>query len=421
MNAHLRYFPTLWVLLSLFFLYRPLAAQPGVYYETVEAGAFLISAWDHVKVHEFPNQSSPHVGTIVFTEEVRHQGREAFVRGENRNYLYVQTEDGTQGWVSDAYLVSGGGAVVILQDAAIFSKPGTTTAITNQQFVAGELVILSEFREGWIKLTGRQKGKEGWVQGYEKLSAEQYDIEAATLLAAALSLENPQDRQRELRELRGGRSFLSPEMQMVVDQSIARASAPATASTTGRPVSASPSTAYTGPVYYDEPATPYYPSGEDAVNYNNPAPRPATTSRPAATTRPVSSQTASANPPAQAAANPAVMRPATTTPYAYQEREVVDMATGAAYIRVKETGTIQPVKAKNPSSQFYAYHKSLPIGSKILLSVPGTSQFVELEIIARLRPDNPNMIGLGAEVIKSVYGEIAAKDVGSVSIEYPKP
>ena len=397
-----------------------MAAQPGVYYETVEAGAFLISAWDHVKVHEYPNQSSPHLGTIVFTEEVRHQGREAFVRGENRNYLYVQTEDGTQGWVSDAYLVSGGGAVVILQDAAIFSKPGTTTAITNQQFTAGELVILSEFREGWIKLTGRQKAKEGWVQGYEKLSAEQYDIEAATLLAAALSLENTQDRQRELRELRGGRSFLSPEMQMVVDQAIARSAGPATRPA---PTTTTPSTAYNGPVYYDEPATPYYPSGEDAVTtYNNAPARPAANPRPATTTRPANSPAAApATQPAATTANPAVMRPATTTPYAYQEREVVDMATGASYIRVRETGTIQPVKAKTPPSQFYAYHKSLPIGSKILLAVPGTNQFVELEIIARLRPDNPNMIGLGAEVIKAVYGEIAAKDVGSVSIEYPKP
>lgn len=118
------------------------------------------------------------------------------------------------------------------------------------------------------------------------------------------------------------------------------------------------------------------------------------------------------------------MRPTTApagNPYAYQEREVVDMASGQAYIRVRETGTIQPVKAKKPASEYYAYHKSLPIGSKVLMAVPGTQMFIELEIIARLRSDNPHMIGLGGETIKAVFGEIAAKDVGSVSIEYPKP
>lgn len=389
----------------------PAQAQPGVYYETVEPGAFFICAWETARVHEYPNLGSSNVGSIVFTEEVRHKGREAFVRSENRNYLFVETEDGTQGWVNEAFLVQGGGAVVILENAAIFSKPNTTTAITNQQFDGGDIVILSEFRDGWVRLTGKTKEKEGWVQGYDKLSAEHFDIEAATLLASALAIENSDDRMRELRELRGGRSYLSPEMQIVIDQSIASASTPAP-SYGNQQTNYQP---YNGPIYYDEPTqaqqqqstTPYYATGEDAFSSS-------------AGTSPTRSQ---ANP---TTTGTTVLRPAATTPapvnpYAYQEREVVDMASGQSYIRVRETGTIQPVKAKKPSTEFYAYHKSLPIGSKVLLSVPGTDMFLELEIIARLRSDNQHMIGLSGETIKAVFGEIAAKDVGSVSIEYPRP
>ncbi len=383
-----------------------LQAQPGVYYESVEPGAFFICAWETARVHEYPNLGSPNVGSVVYTEEVRHLGREAFVRSENRNYVYVETEDGAEGWVNEAYLVQGGGSVVLLDQAQIFSRPKTTTAITNQQFAGGEIAILSEFRDGWVKLTGKQKQKEGWVQGYDKLSVEQRDMEAATLLAKALSKTSQQDQLRELRELRGGRSYLSPEMQIVIDQSIAAVSRG------NQPAANQP---YNGPVYYDEPAsqpsypstpsTPYYANGEDAFSnstggntYSNPS-------------------RGSNSGPIE------VQRPATApvNPYAYQEREVVDMATGRSYIRVKETGTIQPVKAKDPKTTYYAYHKSVPVGSTILLAVPGTDMYVELEVIARLRSDNTNMVGLGAEVIKAVFGEIAAKDVGSVTIEYPKP
>lgn len=387
-------------LLMLTLMSGVLLAQPGVYYETVEPGAFYLCAWDNVRVQEYPNLGSSNVGTIVYTEEVRHKGREAFVRGENRNYLYVETEDGTQGWVNETFLIQGGGAVVILDNAAIFAKPNTNTSITNQQFEGGDIVILSEFRDGWVKLIGKQKEKSGWVQGYDKLSAEEYDIEAATLLSSAMAITNADDRTRELRELRGGRNYLSPDMQQVIDRAIARAATPPAA------YQAPSSQPYTGPVYYDDPgtatqpSTPYYASGEDAFSNSSPAP----------TRSPV---------PVRAAAPTASSQNA--SPYSYQEREVVDMASGQTYIRVRETGTIQPVKAKQPATQYYAYHKSLPIGSKVLLAVPGTEMFVELEIIARLRPDNQNMIGLGGESIKAVFGEIAAKDVGSVTIEYPKP
>lgn len=389
----------------------PAQAQPGVYYETVEPGAFFICAWETVRVHEYPNLGSSNVGSIVYTEEIRHNGREAFVRSENRNYLYVETEDGTQGWVNEAFLVQGGGAVVILEEAAIFSKPNTNTSITNQQFKGGEIVVLSEFRDGWVRLTGKKKEKEGWVQGYDKLSAEHFDIEAATLLSSALAIENSDDRMRELRELRGGRSYLSPEMQIVIDRSIASASTPTPAYNDQQYNNQQ----YNGPVYYDDPAstpnqpaqqpgTPYYATGEDAFSNNSGG-------------NPTRSQNNSNS-------GSTVLRPTTAAPvnpYAYQEREVVDMASGQTYIRVRETGSIQPVKAKKPTTEFYAYHKSLPIGSKVLMSVPGTEMFIELEVVARLRSDNPHMIGLGGETIKAVFGEIAAKDVGSVSIEYPKP
>lgn len=381
-------------------------AQPGVYYEEVNAGQFFMCAWENARVHEYPNLGAGNVGTIVFTEEVHHLGREAFVRSENRNYLFVETEDGAEGWVNEAYLVAGGGAVVLLDAAPIFQKPNTNTAITDQAFEPGDIVILSEFKDGWVYLTGERKEKQGWVQGYDKLSAETYDIEAATLLASAMEQESDQAKVRELRELRGGRAYLSPAMQQIIDQRLVALTrgqqAPSPQPSNPIIYYDEPTTPYNQPAYPAQPNTPYYANGEDAF---------------AGPTRNQGVQPL-AHPGYQPTPNvPAVTR----SNYALQEREVVDMATGRSYIRVRETGTIQPVKAKKPKTKYYAYHKSLPLGATVLLAVPGTELFIELEIIARLRPDNDHMIGLSGEVIQEVFGEIAAKDVGSVTIEYPKP
>ena len=60
------------------------------------------------------------------------------------------------------------------------------------------------------------------------------------------------------------------------------------------------------------------------------------------------------------------------------------------------------------------------VGESILLEVPGTGSFVQLEVIAKLRGDNPNVVGLGGEVIKKVFGQTTAKAIGRATIIYPE-
>lgn len=352
-----------------------------IYDDFAPKGEYSVCAWDRASLHADPGTSSDVISSIHFSEEVMHLGREAFVRGENNNYVWVETEAGKEGWINDAHFVTGGGNVVLLKNKSIFEKPSTPNSISNVSFEAGELAILTEFANGWVRLTGKKKRKMGWVEGYDAISTRDYDIETAALIDKALASERVEDRRTGLRTIRDGRSFISPQMREVVDRKLDQSYQ------TPRKRNNNDGE---GDIYFDD--RDYRAEGEDAFADNGGGFSEGTRGN--------------------------VTR--SQEGYFISEREVVDMNTGESYIRVEERGTIQPVKAKNPKNIYYAYHKTLPKGTIVLLEVPGTNRFVKLEVIAPLKSSNKHMIGLGKEVISAVYGETQAKNISSASISYPK-
>lgn len=368
----IRYKSILPILLS-FFLFHSGFSQDGIFYEDTYAGDFSICAWNSVILHEYPGRSSRQIGVVLYTEELEHLGKEAFVRGENHNYVWVITRDGSRGWVDDGFLVKNGGVVVMLDNAAIYDKPSTVSARTTQFFRAGEIVILSDFNDGWIRLTGEYKEKTGWVQGYDRISVEESDLEVASVISAAMQIRNLSQRREELKKISSSRGFVTPEMAKVVDMAINSTYETKPPVTTPDP---RPNNTWNN--------TDPWRGGEDVL-IDDP-----------------NTNIASGN-------NSGIL-----------VKDVIDMQTGRSYQRIYETGSIQPVKNKKAKDIYYAYHKSLPIGSKVLLQVPGTDYTVQLEVIARLREDNPNVIGLGQEVIEKVFGVSQAKNAPPATISYPK-
>lgn len=371
------------LLLSLLSAGMSLHAQEDVYYLDTYTGETSVCAWASIILHEVPGRNTNKIGEVVFAEEVEHLGKEALVRSEKRNYVWVKTKDGKTGWVNETFIVRNGGAVVLLEDATIYRKPGTLSSATSDQFAQGSILILSDFKENWVFLTSMRKEFSGWVEGYDKLSVAPADIETATMLARARAIEDPMQRRADMQRLIQTRSNLSPEMAAVVRSEINLTYPQPSPQPQPQP------RPEPNDVFFDAPTLI---GGEDALADNTYA------SNTQGTVLPVLSSSS----------------------YNRREREVIDMETGRSYIRVYETGTIQPVKAKNPPDIFYCYHKSLPIGTTVLLDLPGyEGKYVPLKVIARLRPDNPNMIGLGGELIQKVFGETAAKDVSGATISYP--
>ncbi|MEL7340185.1 MAG: hypothetical protein AAGM67_06840, partial [Bacteroidota bacterium] len=289
-----------------------------------------------------------------------------------------------------------GGVVVITETMQIYETPNSRGTVTGESFTAGEIVILDDFQNGWVHLTNKRKEHTGWIQGYDKLSLEAADIEAAALFAEALKIPEKERRKTALLTITQGRGQdISPEMALVIDEAV-RATEPR-------------------PVYTNTNSNPnvnddfvYYPNGEDGLSSDASNLGDFGSGGFAETTVPVNYP------------NAVPMESAPEQKYNAFVEKVVDRETGRYYNRVIETGGIQPVKAKKPANIYYCYHKTLPIGSTVLMEVPGTGAYVQLEVIARLRADNPNVVGLGGELIKKVFGEISAKNVYSATIVYPQ-
>jgi len=371
------------LLFSLISLFLGLGSLQGqIYFEKrpEDVNRISICAGSKITLFEKPGQGSKVIGNIFYTEELRHLGQEALVKDERINYIEVESTDGRIGWVDDRQLVRDGGIVVLLQDVSVFNKPSTYSTATGLTFYAGELLILSDWEDNWVFLTGENKRVFGWGEGYERLSVDPIDIEIAGKMRRALMINDPQARKIALQDIGETRGFMGTPMREIVKNTLNR-------------------------LFYSENPNA---EGSDYLTYSGSL-----------------DNLNGANDPNQggnAATDPGQRGQDTGENAAYLVETVVNPQTNLSFQRVRERGSIAAVKAKNPKSIYYVYHKTLPVGSSLLLEIPSApGNYVTLEVVASLKDTNPHMIGLGAEVIKKVFGVATAKEAGDATIYYPKP
>lgn len=386
-----------WNFLALLFL--SLAVVPSTQGQTVyidytdDEGLTAVCAWESARLFKQPGEANL-VGTVLFGEEVTHLGQEALVKEEKRNYILVKTNEGKIGWINEVFLVKDAGLVVVLEKSRLYETPGSFSSAKDVFIQAGELAILNNYQEDWVFLVGKEKAKSGWIKGYELLSVDEDDISIASMLAKARARRTRGEQLTALKSIGETRGFLDSRLAPIIKEEIRR-------------VSMTDEEQLTEGEKYLTEKDEFWENGEDdlAVDlWNNGDSR-----------GPIRNELNRLD----EISNPNnVIKEAEN--YRLERQELVDFRTNETIIRYRETGTIAPVKAKNPPSIYYAYHKTLPKGSKVLLEVPGTDKFVELTIIAPLRKDNPNMIGMGSKLLEAVYGETQAKNVPSASILYYK-
>ena len=326
---------------------------------TLSSKDSLVCAWPMVPLRANPGQGGQYLQTVYFGEQVRRMG-DQIQRNEGRNYVFVQTASGRSGWVHDYQFVPEGGLVTLLEDKAVYEGHATASA-TSRMFRAGELFILSDFVKGdWVELVGPKKTKVGWVKGIDRISFDPVDIKFAKLYQDALVKRTHTLRFRALEEIRRLPDFQLTKLEPIINLAAMEIGG-ATADVGG------------GDVYYDD----------GMIGDIGGTPNP---------TRDGS----------------VVVLPEENTPRINVEK-VVDMQTGMYYNRVTETGQIAEVLGpKRPKNDFWAYHKSAPIGSQVLLHLP-EGGFVALEVVARLKQTNPASVGLGKKLLESVYGTRHAK------------
>jgi len=318
-----------------------------------------------VSIKNGPGKVAKTIGVIRFGEIVRWNGESQYVADESRTYLKVQAVDGAVGWVHEYLFVKGIGLGVILQGGLIYKRPQTVTTVTTDQFLAGELGIVEGFSNNWVGLAGKRKAKKGWIEGRNKVSMEDRDVLLASLMMSVEAEKDPQKRQKQ--------------MELVYEQ----------ANQVGSPMA----------------EVVRSRSGNTRASTNPTI----LTSAAAQTSREVVSEAPSRERPMPVVAEDNSNR---------YFRSVKDPQTGQIRRETVETGGIYLVNAPPKSNSIYfAYHKTLPIGSTLRIQIPNTQGFVELKVVSRLRNDKPAIVGLHPDCVQAIYGDYVPREI---SIIYPQ-
>lgn len=319
----------------------------------------LYCLWESVSLRAESGKESKQIGVIRFGEVVQYRGASQYVTAESRTYLQVATVDGLTGWVHEYLFVPGLGLGVVTEPGIIYKRPKTVTTVTTDRFEPGDLVVVEAMNGTWIGLSGPQKTKRGWIEGTHKVSMQESDLMLAALLSQIEKEKNPakQDAQRkELLKIAQGNG--SPLAGVIAQRMGLQGSQP-TASTRSLQASIEPS--LTLPTSTTPPPVP-----------------------PGQTLVPVTTQT----------------------------RRFQDEASGRWQTEIIESGGLHllPASGMDPSI-FYAYHKTLPKGSKIRIAIPNNEGFVELVVTDRLASNNPNIIGLSPDCVQAIFGDYVPAEI----------
>lgn len=313
-------------------------------------------------------KNAQYLEPIKYGQEVKLLGDTAYVPSEARVYMRVQSKSGKIGWVHRYLFEMYANQVVVTRTSQIYGSPGAVTTITTAEFEAGELAAMSDFQEDWILLVGKKKEKKGWIKrprGVEPISVSGTDIAIASLMETALENPTTTGQITALEAIQQQPGFNNSPMKSVVINKI-----------------------------------------EALVMLENQ--QAAQASNPDANQRLDNSSQGGFQPTETTSvlgtAGQRVMA-ANTNPNRAEEM-VYDSNTGQNYVKVTEKGSVYVVKGpENAQSVYFAYHKDLPKGAKILINIPDNTGFVELEVINKLSKNRPQVIGLSEACLEAIYGE----------------
>ena len=186
---------------------------------SVNEDEVYLSAWDLAEVRETPGTASTFM-TLQFGEPVARVNENPVSRS-NTNFVKIRTRSGRMGWVEASSLVPNGKLAAITRQTVGYERSAAGT--TNRQivsFAGGELVILEQYKNDWVKVISRNGRKEAWLQGIDNLTIEETDIRIAMALYIAMQTQSSSIRQVQLEQIRRMAGFQQSELAPVIYQHI---------------------------------------------------------------------------------------------------------------------------------------------------------------------------------------------------------
>lgn len=362
-----------------------------------------VCIWPVAGLRDSPGKNAGYIEGIKYGQRVQVLGQMQYMPDEDRVYMQVMSAAGKTGWVHKYVFEDGADMVVIKQPASIFERPSELGSLTTEKFEPGELVAMRSFQDGWIELVSMKREQKGWVQWdgtSEIVSIEEKDINLALQMINAEQQDSDSKEVASLKALRDEPGYASSSVRPAVERRISNIQNDINIANAERRAKATKTTRSSATAPPAQNSSGNTTELQRLVDLNGPIPGNETEATTSSTIPNLRAKDINSNP-------------------NYDEELVQDATSGKEYIKVTERGSVYEVKTvENASTVYYAYHKTLPKGMRILLSVPDNPGFVELEITNRLAENREQIIALPREVIDAVWGVGAKSAAIDATIVY---
>ena len=185
-----------------------------------------ICIMNEAPIFEEPGASSPVISSVQLGEVVPMITNEPLNQEPDpEKYYEVQLRNGTSAWISGSAIFTNAMPAAILEKAPVYSSAGSS-AKTGEYFMMAEFVVITEENNEWVKLTGANKKKKGWVQK-KFVSADPGDVHVAILAQNYLLESNGKmiiDKLPDfIMQLPDKNTKLATELQKIMDKEVASA------------------------------------------------------------------------------------------------------------------------------------------------------------------------------------------------------
>lgn len=140
-------------------------------------------------------------------------------------YYEVQLRNVTSAWISGSAIFTNAIPAAIMQEAPIYNHT-ESDAKADKNFMMAEFVVITSENDDWVKLTGADKKKEGWVKK-KFISTDPGDVHVAILAQNYLLESNGKmiiDKLPDfIMQLPDKNTKLAVELQKIMDKEVAHA------------------------------------------------------------------------------------------------------------------------------------------------------------------------------------------------------
>jgi SH3-like domain-containing protein len=163
----------------------------GIYVDTVQApdanASYAICIYDKAGLRKEPTQrrynsegKENYMETIRYGEIVEYLGETEIVERERTTYIKVRLQDDQEGWAFEYAFEQNAQRGAMIQSSPLYRRPDLMT-LRDDTLKPGEIVAVIQRQGDWLQVSGRNKGKKGWIQVRDNVSLREKDVYIALL------------------------------------------------------------------------------------------------------------------------------------------------------------------------------------------------------------------------------------------------